>query len=341
MVGRAGGTPSIAALVMTSLAGLLCCAVALPVAHRWAATGDRVAATVSGCAVWYPDERHRCDYHWSARGQDWAARLPGADWPDGHRVNLWMDPRDPAHVTPAKSLVLPLVVLTALGLTLVGTAGSVFRLTAAGPRTGASRALGGVLAGLVVAAAPGAAVVRAAHQRVPADVPVRTPPAGHGLVLTDVRPVPAEFADRLDVACSPRPGRGDRSLVGGSDRHETTLRLPGRFVVPGIVWSAALSPDGTRLATGGTDGTVRVWDLPTRRVTTTIVGRGWIHSVAFGPDGATLAVADIGVVRLWDLASTTVTATLSHYGVAVSSVGLDRTTLTVCEGDSMIRWTLQ
>jgi hypothetical protein len=356
MAGRAGGATSVAVFVTACLAGLVCCGIALPVAHRWAATGDRVASHVTGCAVWYPDEHYRCDYHWSAGGQEWAGRLPGANWPDGHRVNLWMDPHDPAHVTPAKSLVLPLVVLTALALTLVAAAGSVFRLTAAGPRTGdpaaeagsratawARRALGfgGVLAGLAVAAAPGVVLVRTAH-RVPVDAPVRTTPAGRGLVLRDVRPVPAALADRLDIACSPRPGQDDRSLIADSTRDETTLRLPARFVVPGIVWSAALSPDRTRLATGGTDGTVRVWDVLTRRVTTTLVGGGWIDSVAFGPDGATLAVADTGTVRLWDLASTTVTATLSRYGVALYSVGLDRTTLTVCDGHSMIsRWTVQ
>jgi WD40 repeat protein len=73
----------------------------------------------------------------------------------------------------------------------------------------------------------------------------------------------------------------------------------------GAVCSVAFSPDGKILATGNSDGTVRLWNMATHRQITTLTGHaGEVLSVAFSPDGKTLATGNSdGTVRLWNLAT--------------------------------------
>jgi WD40 repeat protein len=72
------------------------------------------------------------------------------------------------------------------------------------------------------------------------------------------------------------------------------------------VVSAAFSPDGTRLATGDWDGTIKVWDvtapLEARAELLTLTGHvKMVMSLAFSPDGTRLASAGADrTVRLWD-----------------------------------------
>jgi WD40 repeat protein len=71
----------------------------------------------------------------------------------------------------------------------------------------------------------------------------------------------------------------------------------------GFVNTAAFSPDGKMLASGGRDSLVRLWEVPTGKELRRFEGHPWpVSSVLFSTDGKTLVSADlIGSIRFWDV----------------------------------------
>src|SRR5262249_5332266 len=70
----------------------------------------------------------------------------------------------------------------------------------------------------------------------------------------------------------------------------------------GFVYSAAFSPDGTRVVTAGSDGTAKVWDARTGAELLTLKGHtGFVMSAAFSPDGTRVVTAGSdGTARIYD-----------------------------------------
>jgi WD40 repeat protein len=70
---------------------------------------------------------------------------------------------------------------------------------------------------------------------------------------------------------------------------------------------ALFTPDGRTLVTGGADGVIRCWQVPSGKAVRRLEGHtGWVRSLALSPDGKTLASGggpwDFSL-RLWDLPS--------------------------------------
>jgi WD40 repeat protein len=152
-------------------------------------------------------------------------------------------------------------------------------------------------------------------------------PKDHAMQLHDWKAGKSEFTflrEEQAVAIAISPG-GRFALTGQFKAPKSAVQqsvrfwnlqeppTPSRAFVghTGNVAAAAISPDGRRGLTGGWDGTMRLWDLPSGKelhcfevsnTPTELIYRNFVNAVAFSPDGRH-AVSGAGskMVQVWRL----------------------------------------
>ncbi len=139
-----------------------------------------------------------------------------------------------------------------------------------------------------------------------------------------------------------------RFLVSSSTAKDVILwdldRVPTLPIEPrghsAEIHGLAMSPDGTKVVTGGTDSSLRWWDAETgllRRVLGTHGGR--INSVAFSADGRWVVSGAIdGTVRVWDEAAGVTVKTIEVQSPPMCVTFLDGSkTVASAHGDGTVR----
>ena len=109
--------------------------------------------------------------------------------------------------------------------------------------------------------------------------------------------------------------RGDHGYEGWTFAQQSPYHLATLEGHTHQINSIAMSPDGTTLASGSRDSTIKLWDTKTFEETATLRGSdSEIWSVAFSPDGSMLAAGTVdGWITLWDVASRERTGTLAGH----------------------------
>lgn len=105
----------------------------------------------------------------------------------------------------------------------------------------------------------------------------------------------------------------------------------------GPIWSVAFSPDGSLLATGSDDTSLRLWDPASGRETEVLSGHGGaVFAVAFAHSGKFLLSSDgDGVIHFWDVASRKERPALAHHNSNARRVVISSDDKVVAIGNSV------
>ena len=149
-----------------------------------------------------------------------------------------------------------------------------------------------------------------------------------------------------------RMGSGDQAVTYSPDG--TQLAVAGGIgiwlydahtgdevsLLTGHTWADVLavsfSPDGTTVASGSDDETVRLWEVDSGQEKAILRGHtDRVFAVSFSPDGTTVASGSAdGTVRLWEVDSGQEKATLEGHTDGVFSVSFSPDGTTVASGSA-------